>query len=183
MRRLPPRSAARISTAPAAPLGEHLLEHLELGALGELLLHDDQRRDRERARVVLEQELLGHDRRLLLALVVEVERLAVREHAVADLEDLRVGLEPVHGDRDRVERPRAVRRDALALQQRLDGLQPVALERRLLVVLLAGREMHAALEVALDLAEAAGQEGHDAVDPLAVLLLGRRSRRRAPRSA
>ena len=122
-------------------------------------------------------------RRLLLALVVEVERLAVREHAVADLEDLRVGLQPVDGDGDRVERARAVARDALALEQRPDRLQPVALERRLLVVLLAGGEVHPLLEVALDLAEAAGEERDHAVDALAVLLLASRSRRRAPRSA
>ena len=46
----------------AAALAQQLGEHAELRALGELLLHDDQRRDRERARVVLEQELLGDDR-------------------------------------------------------------------------------------------------------------------------
>ena len=89
---------------PATALAQQLGEHAQLGALGELLLHDDQRRDRQRARVVLQQELLGDDRRLLLALVVEVERLAIREHAVAHLEDLRVGLHPVDVDGDRVER-------------------------------------------------------------------------------
>ena len=58
---------------PAAALGQHLGQHLELGAVGELALHDDQRRDRHRARVVLEQELLGRSRDVVLALVVEVE--------------------------------------------------------------------------------------------------------------
>ena len=172
MRRLPPRSAARISTGAAAALGQHLGEHLELRALGQLALHDDQRRDRHRARVVLEQELLGRARDVVLALVVEVEGLAVGEHAVADLEDLRVGLRPVDRDGDRVVGARAVVGDALALEQRAHRLQPVALDRRLLVVLLAGGEEHPVLELALDLAEAAGQERDHAVDARAVLLLG-----------
>ena len=57
----------------AAALGQHLGQHVELGAVGELALDDDQRRDRHRARVVLEQELLGRARDVVLALVVEVE--------------------------------------------------------------------------------------------------------------
>src|SRR4029079_14448400 len=40
------------------------------------------------------------------------------------------------------------------------------------VVLLARREVHPRLEIALDLLEAPGEERHHAVDPLAVLLLG-----------
>ena len=69
--------------------------------------------------------------------------------------------------------PDAVVGDALALEQRAHGLQPVALERRLLVVLLAGGEVHPPLEVALDL-RGSGRRGSaiDAVDALAVLLLG-----------
>ena len=133
-----PRSAGADLDRAAAALGEDLLEHLELRAVLQLALHDDQRRDRQRARVVLEHELLGDDRQRLLALVVEVERLAVAEDAVADLEDLRVGLGPLDGDGDRVVRPGALVGDPLALEQRPDGLQPVALERRPLVVLLAG---------------------------------------------
>ena len=172
IRRLPPRSAARISTAPPRRSASIEPSTLELRALLELLLDDDQRRDRQRGRVVLQEELLRDDRGLLLALVVEVEGLAVGEDAVAHLEDLRVGLQPVDGDRDRVEGALAVGGDALALQQRLDGLQAVALQRRLLVVLLAGGEVHPLLEVLLDLAEAAGEEGDHAVDALAVLLLG-----------
>ena len=156
---------------PRAALGQDLAQHVELGALGQRALDDDQRRDRERARVVLEHELLGDDRRLLLGLVLQVEGLAVAQHAVADLEDLRVGLGALDGDRDRVVGPGAALGHPLALQQRLDGLQAVALDRRLLVVPLAGGEVHLALEVALDLLEAAGEERDDAVDPLAVLLL------------
>ena len=156
----------------AAPLAQQLAEHPELRALGHDALHDDQRRDAERARVELEHELLDDDRRVLLGLVVEVEGLPVGEHAVADLEDLRVGLRALERDGDRVVGAGAALGHALALQQRLHGLQPVALDRRLLVVLLAGGEVHLLLEVALDLLEATGQERDHAVDPLAVLLLG-----------
>ena len=167
----------------AAALGQHLGEHLELGAVGELALHDDQRRDRHRARVVLEQELLGRARDVVLALVVEVEGLAVGEHAVADLEDLGVGLRRVDREGDRVVGAGAVVGDALALEQRAHRLQAVALDRRVLVVLLAGGEEHPVLELALDLAEAPGQERDHAVDARRGTPPWRRSRRRAPRSA
>jgi hypothetical protein len=60
--------------------------------------------------------------------------------------------------------------DALALQQRLHGLEPVALQRGRLVLLGGGRGGHALLEVALDLAVAAAQERDDAVDRLHVAL-------------
>ena len=141
---MPPRSEARISTGPSRRSASSSPSTLELGALGERALDDDQRRDRERARVVLEHELLGDDRRLLLGLVLEVEGLTVAEDAVADLEDLGVGLGALDGHGDRVVGPGAALGHALALQQRLDGLQPVALDRRLLVVALAGGEVHLA---------------------------------------
>src|SRR5262245_535408 len=50
-------------------------------------------------------------------------------------------------------------------------MQPVAFDRRLLVVLLPRGEVHPALEIVLDLAEAAGQRRDHPVDPLAVLPL------------
>ena len=56
-----------------------------------------------RARVVLEHELLGHLALVALAGVLEVEALAVLQHAVADLEDLGVGVDALGRDRDRVE--------------------------------------------------------------------------------
>ena len=127
----------------AAALGEDLLEDLDLRALLQRALDDEQRRDRERARVVLEDELLGDDAGRLLALVLQVEGLAVAEHAVADLEDLGVGLGPLDLDGHRVVRAGALVGHALALQQRAHGLQAVAVERRRLVVLLAGGEVHA----------------------------------------
>ena len=172
MRRLPPRSAARISTGPPRRSASISASTSSSEPVGELALHDDQRRDRHRARVVLEQELLARARDVVLALVVEVEALAVGEHAVADLEDLRVGVGGVDRDGDRVVGAGAVVGDALALEQRAHRLQAVALDRRLLEVLLAGGEEHAVLELALDLAEAPGQERDHAVDALAVLLLG-----------
>jgi hypothetical protein len=158
--------------APPAPLGQDLLEDVELGAALHRPLHDQQRRDRERGGVVLEDELLGDHGEVLLGLVVEVERLAVGEDAVAHLEDLGVGLGALGRDGDGVVGAGALVGHPLALEQRAHGLEPVALERRGLVVLLAGVPVHAALEVALDLPEAAREERHDAVDPAPVLLLG-----------
>jgi hypothetical protein len=102
--------------------------------------------------------------------VLQVEGLAVGEHAVADLEDLRVGVGPVDGDGDDVDRPDRLVGHALALEQRAHGAQAVALERRLLVLARDRRRLHLLLEVALDLAVAPGEEGHDAVDRLVVLL-------------
>ena len=158
--------------AAAAALGQDLLEDRQLGAVGQRGLDHDQRRDRERARVVLEEELLGDDRGRLLALVLEVERLAVAQDAVADLEDLGVGLGALEVDRDRVVRASPLVGDPLALEQGADGLQAVALERRRLVVLLARVPVHALLEIALDLLEATAEEGDHAVDAAPVLLLG-----------
>ena len=124
------------------------------------------------AGVVLEHELLGDLGQVALGLVGEVEGLAVGEHAVADLEDLGVGLGPVERDGDRVERPDRLVGDALALEQRVDGAQAVALERGLLELLRGGGGAHARLQVALDRAVAPGEEVDDAVDVAAVVLLG-----------
>ncbi len=89
IRRSSPRSAARISTGP--PLAEDLGQRPDLLRLAQLRLDQHQRRHRPGALVVLDDELLGHLHRPLAG-VVEVERLAVGEHAVAHLEDLRVGV-------------------------------------------------------------------------------------------
>ena len=51
---------------------------------------DHEPRDRGYGRVVLSEELFGHLALVALALVGEVEALALGEDAVADLEDLRV---------------------------------------------------------------------------------------------
>ena len=155
---LDPRSAA---------LGEHLREDREV--LLDLLLHDDLGRDRHLVAVVLEHELERDLTGPLLDDVLEVEGLAVGEHAVADLEHLRVGVGPVHGDRDDVERADRLVGHALALEQVADGAQAVALERGRLVVLVGRGGLHPRLEVALDLAVAAAEERDDAVDRLAVL--------------
>ena len=164
-----PRSAARTSTR--APRRVASASPSALGVL-DLALDDDLRRDRHRRVVVLQDELLGDLAELAAGLVGEIEGLAVREHAVADLEDLRVGVDAVDGDGDRVERADGLVGDALALEQALDGPQAVALERGLLELLGGGGRLHAPLEVALDLAVAAREEVDDAVDRLAVLLLG-----------
>src|SRR3954447_12970865 len=119
--------------------------------------------------VVLQQELLGDLAHAALLDVVQVERLAVAQHAVAQLEDLGVGVGAVGGHRDDVDRAVRVVGDALALQERPHGRQPVALQRGLLELLLGGRVLHPRLEVALDLAIATGQERAYAVDRLHVL--------------
>ncbi len=122
--------------------------------------------------VVLQHELLGHLREVALGLVGEIEGLAVGEDAVADLEDLGVGVGAVERDRDSVERADRLAGDALALEQRAHGAQAVALERRLLELLRGGRRAHAGLQVVLDRAVAAGEEVDHAVDVAAVVLLG-----------
>ena len=166
MRRLSPALGVADLDRRAAPLGQGLLERLTRDAARD----HDLRRDRRRGGVVLEHELLGDLGLVALGLVVEVEALPVGEHAVADLEDLRVGVGPLGGDRDRVERADRRVRDALALEQRAHRLQPVAVGGGLLELLLGRGRVHRLLEVALDLAVAAREEGHDRVDRLAVLL-------------
>ncbi len=120
--------------------------------------------------VVLQHELLGDLRDVAPRLVRQVEGLAVGEHAVAYLQHLRAGVARLDGDGDRVVARHVVAGDAAALQQRTHGLQPVALDRRLLELLRLGGGAHALLDVALDGAEAARQEVDHAVHGLAVLL-------------
>ena len=160
-----PRSAVRTSTR--APRFSAEREREQLGLL-DLALHDDLARDAHLVAVVLQDELLGDVADAPLGDVLEVEGLAVGEHAVADLEDLRVGVDAVDRDGDDVERADRLVGDALALQQRLHRAQAVALQRRLLEVLRRRRGLHLRLEVALDLAVAPGQERDHAVDRLAV---------------
>src|ERR1700733_10329668 len=62
-------------------------------------------------------------------------------------------------------------RDPLALQQRSDRPQPVALTGRVLEPLLGRGQLHLVLELLLDLLVAARQERDHAVDRLAVPLL------------
>ena len=163
-----PRSAARISTEPSrralsacAKTGaEPATSRCTISSGGTIIALD----------VVLEDERLGDLGDPAARLVVEVEALAIGQHAVAHLEHLGVGLALVHGDRDRVERSDRLVGDALALEQRVHGPQPVALARGVLEPLLGGRLAHRALERALDLPVAPGQEVDHAVDPLAVVL-------------
>ena len=134
------------------------------------VLDDDLGRHRRGGVVVLQQELLDHLLMRPLALVRQVERLAVGEHAVTDLEDLGVGVGPGERYGDRVERPDRRVRNPLALEQRADGGEAVALDRRLLERLGVGRGLHPILELALDPLVVAAQELRNAVDAAAVLL-------------
>ena len=92
-------------------------------------------RHRGRGRVVLADELLGDLGRLALGLVLEVEALPLGEDPVADLEDLGVGVGALDRDPDQVGGADRAAGDPLALEQRADRLQPVAVERRALEVL------------------------------------------------
>ena len=89
IRRLSPRSAARISTGPPRRSPS---AWASARRDPDVALDDQQRRDHHRARVVLEDERLGDVGDPAAGLVVEVEALAVRQHAVADLEHLGVRL-------------------------------------------------------------------------------------------
>ena len=94
-------------------------------------------------RVVLDRELL---RDLVLAApgaVLEVEALAVGEHAVAHLEHLRVRVRALDRDGDHVERADRLVCDPLALEQRPHRPQPVAEDRRLLELLRLRGVLHA----------------------------------------
>ncbi len=71
------------------------------------------------------------------AFVVEVEALALGEDAVADLEDLGVGVGALDRDADQVGGADRAAGDALALEQRADRFQPVAVDRRALEFLAA----------------------------------------------
>ncbi len=61
--------------------------------------------------------------------------MALGEHPVADLEDLRVGVLAVDRDADQVGGLERLAGDPLALHQRAHGGQPVAVDRRALELL------------------------------------------------
>ena len=168
-RRLSPRSAARTSTG--EPRRSLSASARQLGALAQVGADDDHRRHRRRGRVVLADELLGDLGRLALGLVLEVEALALGEDPVADLEDLGVGVGPLDRDADQVGGADRAAGDALALEQRADRLQPVAVQRRALEFLGAGGLLHLRPLLGLDLAVAAGEEVDDRVDVAPVLLV------------
>ena len=117
----------------AAPLAQRLGEHL--GALAQVGADDDRLRHRRRGRVVLADELLGDLGRLALGLVLEVEALALGEDPVADLEDLGVGVGALDRDPDQVGGADRAAGDPLALEQRADRLQAVAVQRGALELL------------------------------------------------
>ena len=167
-RRLSPRSATRTSTGPPRRVDSASASRLD--AVGERRADDDQPGHRRHRGVVLGDELLGHLRLTALALVRQVEALALGEHAVADLEHLGVRPRPLDGDRDQVGRLERLARDAAALHQRPNRLQPVAVGRRALELLGGRRLVHLALEVALDVAVTPRQEVHDRLDVAPVLL-------------
>ena len=116
----------------AAPLAQRLGQ--QAGALLHVGADDDRPRHRRRGRVVLADELLADVGEPALALVVEVEALALGEDPVADLEDLRVGVGALDGDADQVGGADRAAGDLLALEQRPDRPQPVAVEGGPLVV-------------------------------------------------
>jgi hypothetical protein len=151
----------------ATPLAEQLAED---GV--HVVADDDLAGDARRLAVVLQQELLEHLGLALLALVGQVEGLAVRQHAVADLEHLGVGVRAARRHPDGVDRADRLVGHALALEQRADRLQAVALDRGLLELVDLAASCIRVSRLALDLAVAALEERDDAVDRLPVLRLG-----------
>ena len=167
-RRFEPRSATRTSTGP--PRRAESASASSVGALAQRRPDDHQPRDRRRGRVVLGEELLGHLGLVGLGLVGEVEAVALGEQPVADLEHLRVGLRALERDRDQVGVVERLAGDAAPLHQRAHRLEPVAEDGGALELLRVRGLGHLALEVALDVAVAAGEEVDDRVDPAPVLL-------------
>ena len=154
----------------AAALGQRFGDRR--GAVAQLGADDDRPRHRGRGRVVLADELLGDLGEVAFALVVEVEGLALGEDAVADLEDLGVGVGTLGGDADQVGGPDRAAGDALALEQRADRFEAVAVERGALEFLGRRGLGHFLFLLLFDLAVAAGEEVDDRVDVAPVLLLG-----------
>ena len=152
----------------SAPLAQRLGQ--QAGALLHVGADDDRPRHRRRGGVVLADELLADVGQAALALVVEVKALALGEDPVADLEDLRVGVGALDRDADQVRGADRAAGDLLALEQRADGPQPVAVEGGPFVVMGLCGGGHLGLLVALDLAVAARQEVDDRVDVATVLL-------------
>ena len=100
-RRFSPRCAWRSSTGRVAALLERLLHDL---GLGQRRRADDLPGNRQRGRVVLDRELLGDLVLAAAGAVLQIEALAVGQHAVAHLEDLRVRLGALDRDREHVQR-------------------------------------------------------------------------------
>jgi hypothetical protein len=83
---------------------------------------------------------------------------------------LRVSVNAVNCDRDRIERADRFPRDALPLEQRAYGAEAVAVGGGLLELLLGRGPRHALLQLALDLPVAARQEVDDRLDVGAISL-------------
>ena len=120
------------------------------------------------AAVVLGDELLGHLRLVALGAVVEIE--AGVRRTPSNLEHLRVGIGAVDSDADQIRGTDHIAGDPLALHQRPDSGEPVAVGRRALELLCLGGGGHLPLEVALDLAVATREEVHDRLDVATVLV-------------
>ncbi len=151
-----------------APLLQRLSHDVGLHERGR---PDDLPRYREGRRVVLDRELLRDLGLRAPRAVLEIEALPVRQHAVPDLEHLRVRVRSVHRHGEHVDRADRAARHALALEQRTHGPQPVAVDRRLLELLRLRGPRHGLLEVALDLPVPAGEEADDRVDVRPVVRL------------
>ena len=130
----------------------------------------DQPRHRGRRGVVLGDELLGDLRLVALPAVRHVEALALGEDPVADLEDLGVRGLLLGRDGDHVRVLERLAGDAAFLHQGAHRVEPVAIDGGALELLGRGGLVHLALEVALDVPVAAGEEPGDRVDVPPVLL-------------
>ena len=154
--------------AGAAPLGEELREGRHVAGVSR---DDDLRRDRGSAAVVLQRERLEDRPDVLPRDVLEVERVAIDEPAVAKRKDLHHGAIPVHGEADHVDRADGAAIRVLALCQVLHGPQAVPVPRGVLEAFLCSGLAHLPLELPLDRAGLAREELDHLVDDRAVLVL------------
>ena len=173
MRRLSPRSAARISTGPPRRSASTSASTSSVGPSASSRWTTISARDRQRARVVLERRTPRRPRRRSrLGLVLEVEATGGRRAR------RRGPGRPARWRRCRRPRRRSRRRADRLVATRWRSSSERTACRRLRSSAACSKScspaasLHALLELALDLAEAAGEEAIDAVDDLAVLLLG-----------
>src|SRR5262249_26518053 len=101
----------------------------------------------------------------------EIEALALGEHPVANLEDLRVRVIALDRDSDQIRGAERATGHLLPLHHAGHGVQPVAEEVGPLDVLSRRGLLHLLLEVAGDLLVTAGQKADDTVDVAPVLVL------------
>ena len=165
-----PRSGTRTRDLRAADRGEPLLVERRVVDVDR---HEHGLRDPLRRVVVEALDHVAHQlRRGEVLDLVDDEALAADDPALAHEEHLDGGLELVVGDAEHVEVLRALGHHLLLLDRLLHAGEPVAQPGGLLELELAGRLVHAGLELLHDRVGVAVEELEQRLDVLVVLLLG-----------